>query len=269
VEVELALTQPLKGVKVLVVEDNAVNQLVVTELLESWGCVVEAADNGKLGVEAFQRDNFDVILMDVQMPVMDGFDATANIRRLEADSKTHIEIIAMTANAMSGDRERCLRAGTDAYLSKPLQPSALLERLVKSAGRLLTTQARLNNEEHFVATTFDLDRLDESCSGSDALKIKVLDRYLSTSLDSIAQISQAVVGADGVAAKSAAHALKGSSLTIGSHRIGELCDELEQVSTKPGFGADQRPLAESLRAEMMALHAEVKQYLEQLRQIQK
>ncbi len=269
VEVELTITQPLKGVNVLVVEDNAVNQLVVMELLESWGCVVEAADNGKLGVEAYQRTAFDVILMDVQMPVMDGFDATGAIRRLEADSKTHIEIIAMTANAMSGDRERCLRAGMDAYLSKPLQPSALLERLVKSAGRLLATQTRLNPGEQFVATKFDLGRLDESCSGSDPLKIKVLERYLTTSLDSMAQISQAVVGADGQAAKSAAHALKGSSLTIGSHKIGDFCDELEELAVKPGFGADQRPLAESLRAEMMALHSEVKLYLEQLKQIQK
>ncbi len=133
----------------------------------------------------------------------------------------------------------------------------------------MATQTRLNPGEQFVATKFDLGRLDESCSGSDPLKIKVLERYLTTSLDSMAQISQAVVGADGQAAKSAAHALKGSSLTIGSHKIGDFCDELEELAVKPGFGADQRPLAESLRAEMMALHSEVKLYLEQLKQIQK
>jgi len=263
-EISVAPTQILKGIRVLVVEDNAVNQLVVSELLYNWGCDVVTANNGLIAVEATAKEKFDAILMDVQMPVMDGFEATAAIRAQEELSKTHTDIIAMTANAMSGDRERCIKAGMDSYLSKPLQPASLLEKLAAAAGRQVVGTGPTNEVPTPKKAAFDLARLDESCSGSVPLKLKVIDRYLATSLDSMAQIAQAVASEDANAAKSAAHALKGSSLTIGSAVVGEICQEIEVLSTTGKFDSDNLGLVERLHTELMTLHAELRNYVDQL-----
>jgi CheY-like chemotaxis protein len=113
-----------------VVEDNPVNQMVARRMLENNGYRAELADNGVAALRVLETENarFDLILMDVQMPEMDGFEATARIRLFENGSR-HTPIIAMTANAMSGDRERCLAAGMDDYLSKPLTMKALHEKV--------------------------------------------------------------------------------------------------------------------------------------------
>ncbi len=124
--------QPAAGrspLRILVAEDNAVNQRVVVGLLEKHGHSVAVAPNGREALAALGREPFDLILMDVQMPEMSGFEATRRIRRSERGSVRHIPIIAMTAHAMAGDRERCLASGMDAYVSKPLRPKDLLDLL--------------------------------------------------------------------------------------------------------------------------------------------
>ncbi len=115
--------------RILLVEDNAVNQLMGQRLLEKSGHTVAIAGNGREALEMLDRERFDVVLMDVQMPEMDGFEATAIIREREKSSGGHTPIIAMTAHAMQGDRERCLQAGMDDYLSKPLRREELFEVL--------------------------------------------------------------------------------------------------------------------------------------------
>lgn len=111
--------------RVLVAEDNPVNQIVATKMLEKLGCAVDMATNGEEAIAHVQRHVYDLILMDCQMPVLDGFAATAAIRERERAFARHTPIIALTANAMLGDRERCLAAGMDDYLSKPLEPAKL------------------------------------------------------------------------------------------------------------------------------------------------
>jgi signal transduction histidine kinase/CheY-like chemotaxis protein len=115
--------------RVLVAEDNAVNQHVARRLIEKRGHDVVVVDNGRKAVLAIEEQDFDIIFMDVQMPEMDGFEATAEIRRLDKASGKHTLLVAMTAHAMKGDRERCLEAGMDGYLSKPLRPAELIEAL--------------------------------------------------------------------------------------------------------------------------------------------
>ncbi|HEY6881311.1 MAG TPA: response regulator, partial [Polyangiales bacterium] len=110
--------------RVLVAEDNLVNQKVAVRSLEMLGCDAEVADNGALAFEALKQGDFDIVLMDCQMPVLDGFHASARIREYEGSHK-HTPIIAMTANAMQGDRERCLAAGMDDYMPKPVTLAAL------------------------------------------------------------------------------------------------------------------------------------------------
>jgi PAS domain S-box-containing protein len=123
-----------EGVQILIAEDNAVNRTMIQKLLEKRGCVVTTVNNGLEAVQATEDTKFDVILMDCQMPVMDGFEATALLRRREQDSDRQIQIVALTAYAMEGDRERCLERGMNEYLTKPIEKKALLSTIAKLAG---------------------------------------------------------------------------------------------------------------------------------------
>mgnify|MGYP000896395087 CR=1 FL=1 len=118
--------------RVLIAEDNKVNQRVAARILEKRGHSVLLADTGKQAVDIFQHQTIDVILMDVQMPEMDGIEATREIRRLEAEGQ-HVPIVALTAHAMSTDKEICLAAGMDDYLSKPINPDVLVAALERQA----------------------------------------------------------------------------------------------------------------------------------------
>src|SRR6185295_3976736 len=106
--------------KILLAEDNPVNQKLVMRILEKRGHTVRVAGDGRRAVEAFAAESFDLVLMDVQMPEMDGFEATAVIRGLEHSTGGHVPIVALTAHALKGDDERCASAGMDAYLTKPI-----------------------------------------------------------------------------------------------------------------------------------------------------
>ncbi len=120
-----------QGLRILVAEDNAVNQVLAVRLLEKRGHKVQIATNGKQALHFLQQADFDVVLMDVQMPEMGGLEATQAIREKEKRTGAHIPIIAMTANAMKGDDEECLRHGMDAYVSKPLNLAALFDAIGK------------------------------------------------------------------------------------------------------------------------------------------
>ncbi len=122
------------GLRILVAEDNAINQVVARQMLEKQGHQVEVASNGKEALAALERQSFDLVLMDVQMPEMSGFDVTAAIRARENGSGRRQPIIALTAHAMKGDRERCLEAGMDGYLSKPIQACELSRAIALVVG---------------------------------------------------------------------------------------------------------------------------------------
>jgi two-component system sensor histidine kinase/response regulator len=120
-----------RSLRVLLVEDNLINQKVACRLLEKQGHTVVIAENGREALAALEESEFDVVLMDVQMPEMDGFAATAAIREREAGSGRHLPIVALTANAMKGDRERCLQAGMDGYVAKPVQLHVLMREMAE------------------------------------------------------------------------------------------------------------------------------------------
>jgi CheY-like chemotaxis protein len=118
-----------RGLRVLLAEDNAVDQRLASRLIEKRGHTVALASNGRQALEALEKQRFDLVVMDVEMPELNGFEATAAIRRRERETGTHIPIIAMSAHALRGDRERCLAAGMDGYVSKPIQAKDLLEAI--------------------------------------------------------------------------------------------------------------------------------------------
>jgi CheY-like chemotaxis protein len=122
-------TRAARALRVLVAEDNTVNQRLTDHLLRRRGHTPTIVGNGRLAVEALARETFDLVLMDLQMPEMDGFEATAAIRASEAGSERHLRIVAMTAHAMDGDREKCLAAGMDDYVSKPIRRADLIAAL--------------------------------------------------------------------------------------------------------------------------------------------
>jgi CheY-like chemotaxis protein len=122
-----------RSLRILLAEDNPVNQKLAVRLLEKEGHTVVVADNGRLALEALKGGNVDLVIMDVQMPEMDGYEAAASIRKGEQATLKHVPILAMTAHAMKGDQEKCLAAGMDGYVSKPIRPDDLrhaIEQLV-------------------------------------------------------------------------------------------------------------------------------------------
>jgi CheY-like chemotaxis protein len=120
--------------RILLVEDNPINQKVAQRLLEKAGHNVTIANNGREALDCIGREKFGLVLMDVQMPEMDGLAATAAIRENERDSGVHVPIVALTANAMTGDRERCLEAGMDAYVTKPVVQHVLFQTMADVLG---------------------------------------------------------------------------------------------------------------------------------------
>ena len=178
---------------VLLVEDNAVNQKLARLLLRKLGHRAAIAANGQAALRALKRRAFDLILMDIQMPVMGGIETTAAIRREEAQTGRHIPIIAMTAHAMSGDRERAIEAGMDDYVSKPIRFEELRRAVDRFAPEGLNTAALL-----------------EGVAGNRKLLRELVDVFVADTPKLLARIERAITRGDAVRLKKAAHALKGS-----------------------------------------------------------
>jgi CheY-like chemotaxis protein len=189
-----------RRLRVLVAEDNATNQKLVELLLEQQRHRVTTVTNGRQAVDASARQRFDVILMDVQMPDMDGFEATAAIRERERSTGAHTPIIAMTAHAMAGDRERCLAAGMDAYVSKPLRVDDLMDAIAhffpSPAGA-----AAVDQMETALLADF---------GGNRKVLSEVIGVFLSDAPGYVERLRRAAASNDAAALAAAAHALKGS-----------------------------------------------------------
>jgi two-component system, sensor histidine kinase and response regulator len=238
------------NVRVLVAEDNAVNQKVAVRQLQKLGYAADTAGNGIEAVESVMRGRYDLVLMDCQMPEMDGFDATREIRRLERDRRT--PIVALTANALEGDRERCIAVGMDDYLSKPVieaELSAMLVRWIPVAAVPATTT---------VLDEPTLDRLRELAGGSNEVIEEIAVLYVRDAPSRLGAIDAAVTGGDAKALAMAAHAFKSSSGNIGALRMQELCGALELLGNS-GVVEGAEVLARDLGDE----YARVKEALRQ------
>jgi PAS domain S-box-containing protein len=201
--------RPLRRLRILLAEDNDINQTMATNLLEKWGHQVKVANNGREALAALEKEIFDLVLMDVQMPEMDGFKATAAIRAREAKNGDHIPIIAMTAHALKGDRERCLAAGMDGYVAKPIQPQEFLRELdsVVEATRLVRTPS---NGQSPGSDVVDRAALMNYVDGDTELLHKIISRFRDSGPKLVSTVRDAIEKGDAQALEFSAHTLKGA-----------------------------------------------------------
>jgi len=243
-----AMDTDIIGSRILLVEDNIINQKVAKKLLENLGCKVTVAANGQECVEMHRQFSYDIIFMDCQMPVMDGYEATKALRASEVGSDKHQVIIALTANAMQGDRKKCLDAGMDGIVCKPVKPQelkAVLDRWIPKQETSLDTMdsSRGNHEipgaSNKPPTTSDeiqdppldaatLDELEELSGDDPSFLIEVIQQFLQDGPAHMAAIRQAVVDDDADALMKAAHGFKGMCQYMGALMLSELNFTLEQ-----------------------------------------
>ena len=240
-------TMRLNEVRVLLAEDNPINQDVAVTMLESLGCRVHVVDNGVKALAALREGIYDIVLMDRQMPEMDGFDTTAEIRargllrppRRQGEAAVRLPVVGLTASALKGDREACVAAGMDDYLSKPFKRDALrrvLERRVLG-GPSVTGDA----VEPADAPTFNRAVLDCVCgtqrSAAPRVAAGLIDHFFEDASRMLAALDRAVGESDAASAAHAALRLAANSEFIGAHRLAALCDQLERAG-RAGDTAD-------------------------------
>ena len=218
--------------RVLLAEDNVVNQHLAVKLLERRGHEVAVVNTGRQAVDAVAGHAFDAVLMDVQMPEMDGFEATAVIRRREATTGRHVPIIALTAHAMKGDRERCLEAGMDGHVIKPLQPDVLYAAIEGMASVAARSSAAPEQAAAAVVEPppYDPAVLDRHFGGDQALLGEVVEVFLQSYPEWQAEIRAAVEAGDPSRLRAAAHTLKGAVGHFGATGVYDVAHRMEQMA---------------------------------------
>jgi signal transduction histidine kinase/CheY-like chemotaxis protein/HPt (histidine-containing phosphotransfer) domain-containing protein len=246
-----SLREERGGLRILLAEDNSVNQRLAVTMLTKRGHQVRVAGDGAEALEMLAREPFDLVLMDVHMPRMGGFEATAAIRARERSSgASRIPIVALTAQAMKGDRERCLEAGMDAYVSKPLRAARLfetLEKLLPSQEENTMTNESARNRENPEAAPVDEAELMSNVDGDLVTLREVTELFLSEHPGQLRRIEEAVAGGDAPAVESAAHALKGVLLTLGAAPAGDVAGRLEGMGREGDLGGAREALDELRR----------------------
>jgi two-component system sensor histidine kinase/response regulator len=253
--------QKIEG-RVLLVEDNSVNREVTLGMLEAIGCPADAAGDGQEALESIARERYDLVLMDCQMPVMDGYEATRVLRdRERASGGGHLPVVALTANALPGDSQRCLDAGMDDYLSKPFTIQKLHDTLAKwirrdeaqePAGGIATPPepAGAAQDRSLPVDQAVLDgirALDNN--GGKGLLGKVLSLYLSDSPKLVEGILCAAEKGERESLRRAAHTLKSSSANVGATGLSDLCRKVEQMAREGEMPACGDPVLASLEGE--------------------
>lgn len=211
---------------ILLAEDNRMNQKLATRLLEKRGHTVTVVENGQQAVEAAARESFDAALIDIQMPVMDGMDATRRIRERESSTGAHLPIVALTAHAMKGDRERFLDAGMDDYVSKPIS----VEELEAALARIASPDDTPDQTDENTPSSerlFDRETMLEAVDGSTELLNELIDIFLEDLPGMKTALTDAIASADAPAVKASAHALKGAVANFTSADPFTLVAEME------------------------------------------
>ena len=257
------LEEARKHLHILLAEDNVINQQLAVRVLTKRGHQVTVVGNGRLAVEALEKQNFDIVLMDVQMPEMDGFEATGAIRQKERATGSHIPIIAMTAHAMKGDRELCLAAGMDAYISKPVHIEELLqvtEGLTQHSGPI-----DRNPEPAMLRDAINVDAALLHVDGDEVLLSDLAKLFCDESPRMLSAIQNAITQKSAVDLERAAHSLKGSVANFAAQQAVELALKLERLGRAGEIDNAQRTFealsteVERVRVALILLQAQQKE----------
>jgi len=219
------------GLRILLAEDNPVNQEVAQQMLQKRGHSITIACNGREALELVTKSEFDLVLMDIQMPEMDGFQATAAIRELEKKGAKRIPIVAMTAHAMKGDRERCLDAGMDGYVSKPVQSKLLYDTIESMTGSQTDAGSlpQISVSPRVEGKAVNIDEILDRLGGNVSLLQSVVALFEEDSPGQMARIQDAIRNGDAQALMAAAHNLKGSLLVLSADKASTAALELEKL----------------------------------------
>lgn len=217
--------------KILLAEDNVVNQEVAASMLTKKGHTVVIANNGAEAAAMYSKEVFDLVLMDVQMPLLNGYDATACIRDIENTTGKYTPIIGLTANAMKGDREKCLEAGMDDYVSKPVKINNLLSALDRIKGKINKPE-QPNNPGIKEETLICLDTLLENMEGDHEMLESILEKFDVTVMEQMNAIEMNAKKGKAVEIISLSHTLKGQCLLVEMERVVKLADKIEILAMK-------------------------------------
>jgi two-component system, sensor histidine kinase and response regulator len=252
-----------RPLRILAAEDNATNQKLVVALFEQRHDAVVVAQNGQEAVDRSAEETFDLILMDVQMPVMSGLEATAAIRLRERATGAHVPIVAMTAHAMTGDRERCLEAGMDAYVSKPLRPDELLAAVDGLVTSSTVRPKPATTPDAVAQTSFNPAALMAGFGGNTKVLREVIDMFLVDGPELVSALQRTLQAGDAPALAASAHTLKGSVGLFVQSGAFETARQVERAA-RAGELHNLSPLCASLDADMTTLYAALRSLRQQL-----
>jgi two-component system sensor histidine kinase/response regulator len=245
---------PAQRLRILIAEDNRVNQIVAVEILTKGGHQCDVVETGSMAVEAVSRTKYDIIFMDCQMPVMDGFEATRAIRHAEerTPDQTPVPIVALTANAIKGDRERCLAAGMNGYVSKPVDPKRLFDALRTFASRSAPADVPATETPPTSPATpapnvqwappFDNQVLLERCLGTLSVAELILTEFEKQAVSDVRHIEMLVETGDAVRLAQVAHALKGAAGILSAERLHDVVAEIEEMARAADWAGIRRQL---------------------------
>jgi len=253
----------LKGVRILLVEDNPVNQKLAARILEGQGAGVKIAPNGEEAIKMLNSEQFDVVLMDVQMPVMDGFEATSIIRR--NPKWANIPIIAMTAHAMAGDREKCLAVGMTDYISKPIKKDEMIttiKKVLRTKEPAEPHQQRESEKRSERDAPFDTERALDVVGGDLELLREVVDVFFEEAPDLLREIREGIEQRDATRVRKAAHSLKGSVGNFGAEPAYEAARKVESLAEQNDIDGAAEAL-KSLEIELDRFRKAIYDFLEE------
>ena len=240
--------------RILIAEDNPVNQKLARRMLEKRGYQVSVAGDGNEAVAALEKDRYDLVLMDLQMPELDGIGATIAIRSRENRSGEHIPIIAMTAHAMEGDREKCLRSGMDSYISKPMKAGELYTVIDKVIGLGEDYEQQAEGTADGRAHGIDFPAALEAVGGDKELLAELIELFLDDFPSQLAEMKQAVKKGDAETAAARAHSIKGAAGNLAFKGVQELAIEVEKMGISGNLKGVAR-LLDDLDAELEGMKA--------------
>jgi Amt family ammonium transporter len=262
-EPEAAQQHNAKSIRILLAEDLDVNQFVVTETLARAGYTCDIANNGREAVEAVKKKHYDVVLMDCQMPEMSGFEAASAIREYEQEtrlSRPPVSIVALTANAVKGDRDRCLAAGMDEYLTKPLDAKKLIETIKMCAAKSSVPSAPAFGESDVAAApdqeerpAFNYSDLLTRCEGDMTMLARLVEKFEKRSGEIWTELLTSYKAGDAAATGRLAHALKGSASNLSAVYVSKSAAGIEDIC-KSGELAQAESLIQQLGDELERCH---------------